>query len=85
VIWSNIFSLEELGQFIQQERRRRGWKQQDFAQELAVARSTVSGLENGSAVSAQLLFRALSLLGLRLVVAPRAAQVSVQCDPQEQP
>lgn len=76
--WSNIYNMEQLGAFLKAERRARGYTQAEYARLIGVSHATLSTLENGSAVSTGTLERALQLLGLRLVVVPRTAQVAVR-------
>lgn len=76
-MWTNAYSTEELGRHVAALRRAAGYTQAQYAERLGVHRSTLSALENGHAVSSELLVRALSLLGSRLVVAPKRATVTV--------
>lgn len=76
-MWTNAYSTEDLGRHIATLRRAAGYTQAQYAERLGVHRSTLSALENGHAVSSQLLVRALSLLGSRLVIAPKSATVTV--------
>ena len=79
--WSNIYNMEQLGAFLKAERRARGYTQAEYAQLIGVSHATLSALENGRGVSTSTLERALQFLGLRLVVAPRTAQVTVRVQP----
>ena len=76
-MWTNAYSSEDVGAFIAAARRASGRSQAEFAAELGVSRATVSSLENGGSVSAQLMVRALSRLGSRLVLVPKSAMVAV--------
>ena len=76
-MWTNSYSLEQLGEFLQDVRKSRGIRQADFAQRLGVSHTTLSNLENGKNTSTQTLQLALQLLGLRLVVVPKTATIRV--------
>ncbi|GAB3618009.1 hypothetical protein GCM10027416_25660 [Okibacterium endophyticum] len=76
-MWANAYSAEDIGRHIAALRRDRGMTQTEFAEELGIARATLSSLENGGSVSAQLLVRALNRLGSRLIIAPKSATVAV--------
>ena len=82
--WSNIYSMEQLGAFLRRERRARGLTQTEYAELIGVSHATLSALENGRSVSTLTLERALQFLGLRLVVAPRTASVSVEEQQREE-
>lgn len=76
-MWTNAYSGEDLGRHIAGLRRAQGLSQAQFADAIGVSRATLSSLENGGSVSAQLLVRAINRLGSRIVVVPRTAQVQV--------
>ena len=76
--WSNIYSMEQLGELLKRERRARGLTQTEYAELIGVSHATLSALENGRSVSTLTLERALQFLGLRLVVVPRTASVRVE-------
>lgn len=76
--WTNAYSLTEIGGFIRRVRQSHDITQAEFAQDLGVSRATLSSLENGGGVSAQLMMHALNLLGMRMVIAPKAANVEVR-------
>lgn len=75
--WTNSYSLEQTGAFLKRVRREKGYTQEQFARKLGVSHATLSALENGSGVSAATLEKAMQYLGLRVVIVPRSAQVSV--------
>ena len=75
--WSNVYSLEQLGEFLRRLRKERGISQGEYAEMIGVSHATLSALENGKPVSSATLLRAVSFLGLNLVVVPKTAQTSV--------
>ena len=81
--WTNSYSLEQTGEFLQRVRKEKGHTQQGFADLIGVSHATLSALENGSGVSALTLEKAWQYLGLRLVLVPKDAQVSVVEEGQE--
>ena len=76
-MWTNSYSLEQTGEFIQEVRRSRGITQQRFAEMLGVSHTTLSNLEQGKNTSTRTLELALQLLGLRVVIVPKGARVVV--------
>lgn len=81
--WTNSYSLEQTGAFLKRLRKEKGFTQEQFARKLGVSHATLSALENGGSVSTKTLEKAWQLLGLRLVLAPRSAQVRVVEQGQE--
>lgn len=77
MMWTNAYSVQQLGAFVREVRKVKGYTQDDFAEVIGVSHATLSALENGRGVSSETLVRALGYLGLRLVVVPKAADVSV--------
>jgi HTH-type transcriptional regulator/antitoxin HipB len=75
--WTNSYSLKQTGAFLKSERKQRGLTQDEFAAMLGVSHATVSSLENGGTVSAKTLEKALNFLGLRIVIVPKSAVVTV--------
>ena len=75
--WSNVYSLKQLGDFLKQRRKACGISQDDYAEMIGVSHATLSALENGKSVSSATLMKAVSYLGLNLVVVPKTAQASV--------
>lgn len=84
LMWTNSYSLEQLGAFVREVRKSKGLQQSEFAQMLGVSHATLSNLECGKNTSTKTLQRALQLLGLRLVIAPKSALVTVTEYPEEQ-
>jgi len=76
-MWTNSYTLDQLGAFIKETRQSQGIRQTEFAARLGVSHTTLSNLEQGKNTSTETLQLALQLLGLRLVVVPKAAQVTV--------
>ncbi len=76
--WANAWSSEDLGRHIAALRQAKGLRQEDFAAQLGVSRTTLSALENGGSVSLRLATKAISWLGSRMVILPKDAQVSVK-------
>lgn len=76
-MWTNSYDLEQLGEFIRECRKEQGYRQDEFARRLSISHTTLSNLECGKNTSTETLQNALAVLGLRLVVVPRTAQVSV--------
>ena len=76
-MWTHSYSLEQTGAFIRECRREKGYSQAEFAKRLGVSHATLSNLECGKNTSTETLQKALSVLGLRIVIVPRTAEVSV--------
>lgn len=81
--WSNVYSLKQLGDFLKQRRKARGLSQDEYAEMIGVSHATLSALENGKPVSSATLLKAVSFLGLNLVVVPKTAQASVLLEPDD--
>lgn len=79
-MWTNSYSLEQTGEFLQEVRRAKGYRQQDFARKIGVSHTTLSNLEQGKNTSTKTLEHALQQLGLRLVIVPKDADVIVDED-----
>jgi transcriptional regulator with XRE-family HTH domain len=76
--WTSFpLGANDSGRHIVSLRKEQGITQAEFADELGISRTTLSSLENGGSVSATLLIRALGRLGSRIVIAPKAATVTV--------
>lgn len=76
-MWTNSYTLEQTGEFLRDVRRARGIRQDEFARQLGVSHTTLSNLEQGKNTSTKTLERALQYLGLRVVIVPKSARVSV--------
>ncbi|MDD6650836.1 MAG: helix-turn-helix transcriptional regulator [Eggerthellales bacterium] len=76
-MYTNAFSFEEVGAFLQEARRERGITQVEMAEILGFSPVTLSALETGKNVSAQKVERYLQMLGYRMVIVPKGAQVEV--------
>lgn len=76
-MWTNAYSLEDVGEFLQEARREQGITQKEMAQTLGFSSVTLSALENGNNVSAAKVERYLQMLGYRILIVPKTAQVEV--------
>jgi transcriptional regulator with XRE-family HTH domain len=81
-MWTNSFSLEQMGEFLQEVRQEQGILQSELAQSLGISHTTLSNLERGKSVSTATLQRVVQALGLRFVLVPRMAGVAVEENPQ---
>lgn len=77
-MWTNAYSMEQLGEFLQDVRRDKGLRQDEFAEVLGVSHTTLSNLEQGKNTSTHTLEKALQFLGMRLVCIPKTASVEVR-------
>ena len=77
-MWTNSYSLEQLGEFLQDARRAKGLRQDEFARMIGVSHATLSNLEQGKNTSTATLQKVIQTLGFRLVVAPKSAEVRVK-------
>jgi DNA-binding XRE family transcriptional regulator len=71
-----VYDLAGLGRSIRALRRAKGWTQAELAAWLGVNRQTVIALERGGPVSVSVAVRAVSLLGGKLIVAPKESIIS---------
>ena len=76
-MWTNAYSYEEIGQFLREARRARGITQAQMAKKLGFSTVTLSALETGKNVSSAKVERYLQMLGYRMVIVPKTAQVEV--------
>ena len=76
-MWTNVYSMEQLGGFLQDARKAKGMRQDEFAEMIGVSHTTLSNLEQGKNTSTHTLERVLQYLGMRLVCAPKTADVKV--------
>lgn len=77
-MWTNAYSREDIGEFLQESRKERGISQKEMARKLGFSPVTLSALETGKNVSSDKIERYLQMLGYRLVVVPKAAEVEVR-------
>ena len=66
-----VYDVAGFGRSIRALRRAKGWTQAELAAWLDVSRHTVIALERGAPVSVAVAMRAVSLLGGKLIVAPK--------------
>ncbi len=66
-----VYDPAGFGRSIRALRRAKGWTQAQLASWLGVSRQTVIALEHGGPVSVSVAVKAVSLLGSKLVVAPK--------------
>lgn len=76
-MWTNAYSYEDIGQFLREARRARGITQAQMAKKLGFSTVTLSALETGKNVSSAKVERYLQMLGYRMVIVPKTAQVEV--------
>jgi transcriptional regulator with XRE-family HTH domain len=76
-MWTNSYSLDQLGEFLRDVRRSIGLTQASFAKTIGVSHATLSNLELGKNTSTETLQKALQFLSLRMVVVPKTADVEV--------
>lgn len=74
-------ALTSSGRFSRKPAKEKGYTQDEFAEIIGASHATLSALENGKGVSSQTLMRAISDLGLKLVVLPKGAQAEVHDAP----
>ncbi len=77
-MWTNAFSFEGVGAFLQEARREKGITQAEMAKQLGFSPVTLSALETGKNVSTQKVERYLQILGYRMVIVPKTAHVEVE-------
>ena len=65
------YSATDLGHAIKRLRTKRGMTQETLAQWCGVSRQTVIALEKGGPVALTAAFKAIALLGAKVVVAPK--------------
>lgn len=76
-MWSNVYSRDGLGEFLQEARREQGINQKQMAKKLGFSPVTLSALETGKNVSVSKVELYLQRLGFRVVVVPKSATVEV--------
>lgn len=75
------FDAAGLGRAIRRLRAERGMTQETLAEWLGVSRQTVVSMEQGGPVSVAAVVRAITLLGAKLVIAPKSARVEERPTP----
>ena len=76
-MWTNTYSYEDTGRFLREARRARGITQAQMANKLGFSTVTLSALETGKNVSSAKVETYLQMLGYRMVIVPKTAQVEV--------
>lgn len=76
-MWTNAYSLEDVGEFLSEARKSKGITQVRMAKKLGFSPVTLSALETGKNVSSQKVERYLQMLGYRVVIVPKSADVKV--------
>ena len=76
-MWTNAYSFEDIGLFLREARRERGITQAQMAKKLGFSAVTLSALETGKSVSTAKVEKYLQILGYRLVILPKTADVEV--------
>jgi transcriptional regulator with XRE-family HTH domain len=76
-MWTNAYSFEDIGQFLREARREHGITQAQMAKKLGFSAVTLSALETGKSVSTAKVEKYLQILGYRLVILPKTADVEV--------
>ena len=79
-MWTNSYSLKQLGEFLQEARKEKGFKQAEFAKMLGISHTTLSNLEQGKNTSTVTLQKVINYLGFRMVIVPKAADVRMVKD-----
>lgn len=77
-MWTNVYSTEDLGDFLRESRRVQGLTQAQMAKKLGVSTVTLSALENGKNVTTAVVEQYVQRLGYRIVVVPKTASVEVE-------
>lgn len=76
-MWVNAYSYEDVGQFLREACRSRGITQAQMAKKLGFSAVTLSALETGKNVSSAKIESYMQLLGYRMVIIPKSADVKV--------
>ena len=76
-MWTNAYSFEDIGLFLREARREHGITQAQMAKKLGFSAVTLSALETGKSVSTAKVEKYLQILGYRLVILPKTADVEV--------
>lgn len=76
-MWTNAYSVEDVGEFLKDARKEKGITQAQMAKKLGFSPVTLSALETGKNVSSQKIELYLQMLGYRIVIVPKSAKVEV--------
>ncbi len=76
------YDITDLGLAIRRLRKRRGWTQVELAEWVGVNPVTIGRLEHGQPVAITIAMRAVSMLGSKIVIVPKATRIDV--DPETQ-
>lgn len=76
-MWTNAYSCETVGEFIKAARKEKGLTQAQFAKKLGFSSVTLSAIETGKNVSSKKIERCLQMLGFRIAIVPKGAQIEV--------
>lgn len=76
-MWTNAYSFEAVGEFLQDARKQAGISQVEMAKTLGFSPVTLSALETGKNVSTAKVEKYLQMLGYRMVIVPKSANIEV--------
>ena len=76
-MWTNAYSFKTLGEFLASARKEQGITQAEMAKTLGFSPVTLSAIETGKSVSSAKIERYMQMLGFRVVVVPKTAQIKV--------
>lgn len=69
-----IYNLNDIGILVAEERKKRGYTQEVFSSMLGVSHATLSKLENGNSVNANIIEKALQILGKQIIIREKGNQ-----------
>lgn len=76
-MWTNAYSFKTVGEFLTSVRKERGITQAEMAKTLGFSPVTLSAIETGKSVSSVKIERYMQMLGFRMAIVPKTAQVKV--------
>lgn len=76
-MWTNAYSFKTLGEFLASARKERGITQAEMAKTLGFSPVTLSAIETGKSVSSAKIERYMQMLGFRMAIVPKTAQIKV--------
>lgn len=76
-MWTNAYSFKTLGEFLASARKEQGITQAEMAKTLGFSPVTLSAIETGKSASSVKIERYMQMLGFRVVVVPKTAQIKV--------